>query len=171
MEIEEAIFTRTSIRRYSDRPIEKEVLEDLVKAGMAAPSAVNMQPWMFAVISETSILHALAEDLPYSKMLKGAAAAISVCGDIRRSTGDKERDYWVQDCSAATENILLAAHGKGIGAVWTAVYPVNERVDKVKSILDIPSYLIPLNVIGLGQPAEKKMPKDKWDPQRIMWFE
>jgi nitroreductase len=145
-------------------------MEDLVRAGMAAPSAVNMQPWRFMIVTKRELLDSLAERLPYAKMLSGAPAAISVCGDIRKTTGEKEREYWVQDCSAATENILLAAHGGGLGAVWTAVYPVDERIDIVQDLLDLPTYIVPLNVIALGYPSEKRTPKDKWDKEKIQWF-
>jgi nitroreductase len=137
---------------------------------MAAPSAVNMQPWRFMVITERGLLDSLASHLPYAKMLATAPAAVSVCGDIRKTTGEKEREYWVQDCSAATENLLLAAHGMGLGAVWTAVYPVDERIDAVQETLDLPSYLIPLNVVAVGYPAERREPKEKWDPGKVDWY-
>ncbi len=170
MDIYEAIFSRASIRNFSDSSVDNGQLEELVRAGMAAPSAVNMQPWRFMIITSRELLDTLADRLPYAKMLSGAPAAISVCGDIRKTTGEKEREYWVQDCSAATENILLAAHGSGLGAVWTAVYPVDERIDIVQDLLDLPTYIVPLNVIALGYPSERRSAKDKWDKEKIQWF-
>ena len=171
MDVKKALLGRTSIRSYDSRAVERGLLEELIRAGMAAPSAVNMQPWRFIVITNRKIMDTLGEKLPYARMLLHAPAAIAVCGDLRKTTGEKEREYWVQDCSAASENILLAAHGSGLGAVWTAVYPVDERVDAVQSALDIPSYYVPLNVIALGYPAEERRAKDKWDPGKIQWFE
>ncbi len=169
MDAMECILSRTSIRSFTDTPVSEAEVSKLLAAGMAAPSAVNMQPWTFAVINRRELLDSLAEKLPYAKMLKQAPVAIIVCGDLRKTLDQREREYWVEDCSAAAENILLAAHATGLGAVWTAVHPVSSRIDTVQSLLNMPEYLIPLNVIPIGHPAEGRGPKNKWDESKIHW--
>ena len=162
----ENIMTRTSIRQFTDRPISKDTLDLLVKAGMAAPSAVNAQPWAYIVVTEKEVLDSLNNNHPYAN-LKTATAAIVVCGDLKKTKEGEAREYWVQDCSAATENILLAAHAYGLGAVWCGVYPVTERVNAVKGVLGIPEDIIPLNIITLGYPDENPEPKDKFKTENI----
>lgn len=162
----ENILTRTSIRQFTDRPIAKDTLDQLVKAGMAAPTAVNKQPWAFVVVTDKPVLEALREGHPYSN-LKTATAAIIVCGNMNEALEGEAREYWVQDCSAATENILLAAHAYGLGAVWCGVYPNPERIPAVKEVLGLPEYITPLNIITLGYPDENPAPKDKWNPDKI----
>ncbi len=169
MDAMECILSRTSIRDFSDSPVTPAEVTKLLAAGMAAPSAVNMQPWMFEIVDRRELLDALAEKLPYAKMLKNAPLAILVCGDLRKTLDQREREYWVEDCSAAAQNILLAAHALGMGAVWTAVHPVGSRIDAVQSLLNMPDYLIPLNVIPVGYPAEGSAPKQKWDESKIHW--
>lgn len=169
MEAMDCILSRTSIRNFSDSPVPPGEVKKLLAAGMAAPSAVNMQPWMFVVVDKRELLDALAEKLPYAKMLKDAPLAIIVCGDLRKTLDQREREYWVEDCSAAAQNILLAAHALRMGAVWTAVHPVNSRIDSVQSLLNMPEYLVPLNVIPVGYPTENSEPKQKWDPSKIHW--
>lgn len=156
------ISERKSVRKFTDKKIEKEKVEQLVKAGMSAPSARNKQPWDFIVIDNEKILHELGEKLPYAKMLLHSKLAIVVCGNINKSPEDEEKKYWVQDCSAATENILLAAQALGLGAVWTAAYPVLERVKTVCEVLNLPNKVIPLNVIPIGYPDEDNSPKNKF---------
>lgn len=162
----ENIMTRSSIRQFTDQPIANDTLDQIVKAGMAAPSAVNAQPWAFIVVTEKEVLDSLNNVHPYSN-LKTATAAIIVCGDMSKAMEGEGREYWVQDCSAATENILLAAHAYGLGAVWCGVYPVEERVNDVKAVLGIPEGIIPLNIITMGYPAENPEPKDKYKPENI----
>ena len=159
------IMTRTSIRAYQDKPVEDEKVQQLLKAGMAAPTAVNKQPWCFIVVKKRELLQQLADSLPYAKMLTQAPLAIVVCGDLTKAL--PEEGYWTQDTSAATENILLAAHGLGLGAVWTGVYPRRDRVKAVTEILRLPGNIIPLNVIPVGYPAESPVPKDKWKPENV----
>lgn len=163
------IMTRMSVRHFKGLPVSKDTLELLVKAGMAAPTAVNMQPWTFIIVTDRQILNKLGDELPYAKMLYQAGAAIVVCGVPEWAHMGKEKDYWVVDCSAATENILLAAHSLGLGAVWTAVYPNEDRIEPVRSILNIPENIIPLNVIPIGYPTGEDKPKDKYKPERIHW--
>ena len=164
------IMTRTSIRNFTTGAISADTLEVLVKAGMAAPTAVNTQPWSFIVITDRATMDSLAAVHPYSR-LDGAAAAIVVCGDMEKALKDEAREYWVQDCSAASENILLAAHAYGLGAVWCGVYPDGKRVAEVSSVLGLPSTLIPLNIITMGHPADYPDPKDKWKPENVRYID
>lgn len=160
------IMTRTSIRQFTDKPVAKETLDQLVKAGMAAPTAVNKQPWAFVVVTEKEVLDSLNANHPYAN-LKTATAAIIVCGNLNEALEGEAQEYWVQDCSAATENILLAAHAMGLGAVWCGVYPNSERIPAVKKVLGLPSYIMPLNIITLGYPDQNPAPKDKWNPGKV----
>jgi len=163
------IMTRTSIRAYKSDPVSGETLQKIVRAGMAAPTARNLQPWKFIAITQSAKLAKLADKLPYAKMLKTAPAAIIVCGDLKKAFQTKpEVEFWVQDCSAATENILLAAHGLGLGAVWTGVYPNAERTNAVRDELGLDESLVPLCVIVLGYPAESPAPKDKWKDENYI---
>lgn len=162
----ENIMTRTSIRQFTSQPIAKDTLLSIVKAGMAAPSAVNLQPWSFIIIDEPETLQRLRDVHPHAN-LKTATAAIVVCGVLDRTDNEGIRAYWVQDCSAATENILLAAHAYGLGAVWCGVYPNPERLPAVKEVLEIPENVEPLNIITMGYPDENPEPKNKWKEANI----
>lgn len=162
----ENIMTRTSIRQFTDQPVAKDTLDLIVKAGMAAPSAVNAQPWGFIVVTEREVLDSLNTISPYYN-LKTATAAIIVCGDLTKAMEGDGQAYWVQDCSAASENILLAAHAYGLGAVWCGVYPIEERVAAVRAALDIPENIIPLNIITMGYPDQNPEPKDKFKADNI----
>ena len=162
----ENIMTRTSIRQFTSQPISKDTLDLVVKAGMAAPSAVNAQPWAFVVITEKEVLDSLNAIKPWFN-LKTATAAIAVCGDMSKAMEGTGREYWIQDCSAASENILLAAHAYGLGAVWCGVYPNDDIVAGVSRILELPENIIPLNIITMGYPAENPEPKDKFKTENI----
>ncbi len=161
----EVILTRTSVRQYTDRPISAETLDTLLRAGMSAPTAGNKQPWKFVVVTERALLDSLASG--NWRMAAQAQAAIIVCGDTENVFPGEGRDYWVQDCSAASENILLAAHAVGLGAVWCGCYPVTERVENVKRIFGLPSSILPMSVLVLGYPAGEQTPKDKYKPENI----
>ncbi len=163
------IFNRKSVRHFTDEKVSEQQLSLLCRAAMAAPTAVNKQPWAFVAIDNRAILDSLAEVLPYAKMLKKATAAVVVCGDLTRAAEGYKQAYWIQDCSAATENLLLAAESMGLGAVWTGVHPNNEREDLVRNTLNIPTNQIPLNVIAIGYPTGEDQPKDKWDESKIHW--
>jgi nitroreductase len=163
----ENIYTRTSIRSYVSRDIEKEKVEQMLRAAMSAPTANNRQPWAFIVVNDRAVLNQLADSLPYAKMLTEAPLAIVVCGDLLKGAEGETSAYWVQDASAATENLLLAAHGLGLSAVWTGVYPNTKRVEAVKSVLSLPANIIPLNVIPIGYPKGPQTPKDKWKTDNI----
>ena len=163
------IFARKSVRAYRSEAVSDEKLQVLVRAGMAAPTAVDKRPWEFVVVTDRAVLKQLADALPYAKMADRAAAAIVVGGDVRKQWGGMESDYWIMDCSAATQNILLAAESMGLGAVWTAVYPEDSRVRAVRQILGIPHYVVPLNIIPVGVPADREKAKDKYDPKQVHW--
>ena len=143
----------------------------MLRAGMAAPTAVNAQPWHFVVVSDKAKLGELAAANPHAGMLKSAPLAIVVCGDMTKAMEGKGRQFWIQDCSAATENILLAAHAQGLGAVWTALYPMEERIQPVSEALKLPDTLIPLCTVVIGYPAEQPEPKDKWKPENVSYNE
>jgi nitroreductase len=160
----EAIFSRRSIRAYTSQPVPAEMVENLLRAAMQAPSAGNQQAWQFVVLTGRPQLNALAELLPYGKMLTTAPLGIVVCGDLEL---EKSKGYWVQDCSAATQNILLASHALGLGAVWLGVYPREQRVIDVRKALGIPESAIPLCAIAIGYPAEQKPRADRYDPGRV----
>ncbi len=161
------ILTRLSVRHFTGEPVAKETLKEILKAAMAAPSAVNTQPWAFIVVTKREILDQLCAGLPYAKMLDKAGAAIIVCGLPQKN--EIAQKYWIMDCSAATENILLAAHALGLGAVWTAVYPDTQRIEFVRKILQIPQEVIPLNVIPLGVTVNEEKPKNKYREENIHW--
>ncbi|WP_319268548.1 nitroreductase family protein [uncultured Draconibacterium sp.] len=165
----EIIHQRKSVRNYTEKKVSKEQLETLVKAAMAAPTAVNKQPWAFIAINDRATLDHLGYKLPYAKMTKTASAAIIVCGDLSKALEGWEQAFWIQDCSAASQNILLAAEAMGLGAVWTAAYPAEDRMAIVRDILNLPENIIPLNVIPVGYPKGIEKPKDKWKPENLHW--
>jgi len=160
----ETILTRRSIRKYTDQPISKSDVMDLLKAGMAAPSANNCQPWHFIVINDHEIMDKIPEFHPYSKMLIQAPVAILVCIDKNLESAD---GYGIQDCSAATQNILLAAHAKGLGAVWLGIYPRQLRVKGIRELLHIPETVLPLALVSIGFPKEKKITANRFNERRI----
>ena len=163
------IYTRLSVRRFTGEKIRREDLMAMLRAGMSAPSAVNVQPWAFVVVTDRATLDKLCEALPYAKMLDKAGAAIIVCG-VPEKDDTYAKKYWVMDCSLASGNILLAAHALGYGAVWTAAYAEKDRMGSVRQILSIPENIIPLNVIPIGVPANKdEKPKDKFRQENIHW--
>jgi nitroreductase len=164
--IDDVLMTRASQRQFAGGDIPQDALLRIVKAGMAAPSAMNAQPWAFVLVTDRAKLDELGAELPYAKMLGKAGAAIVVCG--LPGKGAAAEMHWNDDCAAASENILLAAHSLGFGAVWTAAHPDEKRLATVRRILGIPQEVIPLNVIPIGVVAGKlSEPKDKWDPAAL----
>jgi nitroreductase len=161
-EFVQTIFARRSIRKYTGEPVGEEDVKTLLEAAMAAPSASNRKPWQFVVVTERQTLDALAEAHPHGKMLFEATLCISVCGDLT----EMER-YWVQDCSASTENLLLTATALGLGAVWLGVYPKEDRVAAVRGILSLPQTITPLNLVSIGHPAEEKEARTQYDGARV----
>lgn len=168
-EVMKNILERKSVRTYANKKVEKEDIETLLRAAMAAPSAVNAQPWVFIAIDDRQILDNLASQLPNAKMLSQAQAAIIVCGNMEKALQGEGREYWVQDCSAATQNILLAAESMGLGAVWTGVYPKKERVNIIQTEMLLPSHIVPLCVIPIGWQTGKEKPKQKYTEENIRW--
>lgn len=158
----DTIFARRSIRKYTGEPVTEEQVRNLLEAAMAAPSANNSQPWHFVVVQDREQLRRLAEAHPYGRMQAEAALSIAVCADPALSPR-----YWVQDCSAATENLLLAATSLGLGGVWLGVYPNQDRVAQVKEVLGIPEGIEVLCLVAIGHPAEKKPPRTQFNPQRV----
>lgn len=161
------IRERTSIRKFDPSvSVSDESIEKILRAAMCAPSAMNKQPWEFVVVRDPAQLKAIGDALPYSRVGNGAQAAIVVCGNLDNGLPGRGKEYWIHDCSAASMNILLAAKALGLGAVWTGVYPGEDRIAAVRGILAIPDGFMPLNVIPLGAPAENPEPKDKWNPSK-----
>ncbi|KKB50044.1 hypothetical protein HMPREF1212_03204 [Parabacteroides sp. HGS0025] len=158
----ETIFNRKSVRKYTERPVEKEKLETLVRAGMAAPSSRDRRPWEFVIITDRDLLDKMGDGLPLARMLKETKQAIIVCGDTVKS-----ENAWQLDCSAAAQNILLAAESMGLGAVWTAAYPYPERMKIIQDALQLPEHILPLTVIPLGYPTGIEKPKDKYNKKQI----
>ena len=159
------IHSRKSVRKYLDKPVTKEQLEILLRAGMASPTAGDNRPWAFVVVTSRATLDTLSFSSPYTKMLAQAKAAIVVCGNTRKS----KSEVWIQDCSACSENILLAAEAIGLGAVWCGIWLNPEPTRYVKRVLGLPEEIQPLNIISIGYPTGVEKPKDKWDPANIHW--
>ena len=166
MDAIDAILSRRSIRKYTAQAVPDDVITELLKAAMSAPSAGNQQPWRFVVIDERQILKEINTFHPYSEMLKEAPAAILVCYDERLEL-EVVKGLWPQDCSAATENILIAANAKGLGAVWMVVHPWENLISGFRKLLGIPDHIRPFSLISLGYPAEQKPPADRYDSSRV----
>lgn len=165
----ETIFSRKSVRHFKPGTVSKGQMEMLVRAGMAAPTAVDQRPWDFIIITDKDVLKKLAEALPYAKMAVDAQAGIIVVGDTEKQFGGKDSLFWIMDCSAAAENILLAAESMGLGAVWTALFPDQERVAVIRKMFNLPDNRIPLNFIPVGIPTGEDKPKDKYNKTQIHW--
>lgn len=162
------ILSRKSVRAYTDRAVGRAQLDSLVRAAMAAPSGRDMRPWKFAVVDDKAIMDSLAQRLPKAKMLADASAAIVICGD--RSIVDAEGKpsvNWAYDCSAAAENLLLAAEAMGLGAVWTGVSPYEDRMAAVSAALGLPENITPFCLIPVGYPEGAPQPKDKYDAANV----
>lgn len=164
------ILTRTSDRSFDpSKEIDTADIEAILRAAMAAPSGVNRQPWHFVVVTNRDLLNQLAAALPYCHMAREAGAAIVVCGVKSRFLEGDDSELWTQDLSAASENILLAAHALGLGSVWTALYPHNDRVSSARDILQISSDLVPFNVIPIGYVKKSHSPMEKWNPGAVTY--
>lgn len=161
------IMSRTSVRSYSDKKVGKEEIDTLLRAAMAAPTAANKQPWRFIVIDDKAILDSIGTNFQTMTMAKDASVAFVMCGDLSATLDGEGQDYWIQDVSAASENLLLAAHAMGLGAVWCGIYPQTERVKSFSDMLRIPENIIPMGCICVGYPSGENNPKDKWHPEFI----
>jgi nitroreductase len=164
METLKAILTRRSIRKYSTKNIPEEYYEVMLKAAMHAPSGRNRQPWHFILVNNRDILNKLAAVSPSWKMLQEASSAIVVCGDLNLEDSES---FIIQDCSAATQNILLAAHELGLGSVWLGVHPRPDRLQPLVEILGIPAHIIPVSMVSLGNPDEDREQPDRYNLERI----
>ncbi len=160
----ELLLTRRSIRKYTDEPVSDADLEGLLRAAMAAPSAGNEQPWHFAVIRNRETMDRIMDIHPYAAMLEKAPVCIAVLADL---AAEKYKGMWVQDASAATLSILLAAHALGLGAVWLGVHPVESREEGIKRILSLPDGVECLSLVAVGHPAEHPPRADRYDAARI----
>jgi nitroreductase len=164
MDALEAIRTRRSIREYQDKPVPQDLVQRVLAAAMSAPSACNAQPWQFVVIRDRKILKEVPRLNPYAAMAEHAPLAILVCGDLSL---EKSAGYWVVDCAAAVQNLLLAAHALGLGAVWTGIYPQQDRVEGFRGLLNLPQQVIPHSLIPMGYPAEQPAHEDRYRPDRV----
>ena len=160
----EAILSRRSIRKYTKKNVPKKLINKILEAAMSAPSAGNEQPWHFIVINNIQILSEIPTFHNHAEMLKEAALGILVCNDKNM---EKHKDMWIQDCSAATENMLIAIHANGLGAVWLGVYPRKERIDGLINLLNIPNHIIPFSLVSIGYPAEQKPKTNRYNKSRI----
>jgi nitroreductase len=166
VEAMEAILSRRSIRRYLPDPLPEEAIRRVLEAGMVAPSAGDERPWHFVVITDKEMLAAIPGFHPLARFVPNAAAAILVCADLALSKYPPA-DWWVQDCSAATQNILLAAHATGLGAVWLGVHPVRTRIDGARALFGLPETIVPFSLVVLGFPVARKEREQRFDPARV----
>jgi len=160
----EAIYTRRSVRKYKPGAVSRQHLEEIIKAGMYAPSARNKQPWHFVLVDQTARLEELSEAHPYGKMIADAGAAILVCGD---TIIEETESFLIQGCSAATQNILLAAHDLGYGTVWLGMHPREERLAAIRKLFHIPDHIVAVSLIVVGLPDESKEMPDRFLKERI----
>ena len=166
MDTLEAIFTRRSIRKFLPQAVSRTEIEELLQAAMAAPSAGNAQPWLFLVITDKAKLAQIPSIHPYAAMCPGAAAAILVCSD---TNAEKYAGFWPQDCSAATQNLLLAARAKELGTVWCGIYPVEERMQTFRTMFSLPDPVMPFALIALGHPDQPFGRRDRYDAAKVHW--
>ncbi len=161
----EAIMGRRSIRKYTGEKLSDEDIEVLLRVAMNAPSGHNRQPWHFIVVDDRGLLDKIPGYHPYAKMLGKASHGIVVLGDHKV----QDTDFWIHDCAAAIENILIAAHAKGLGAVWLGVHPSKALIKGTKELFGVPDHVTPLGIVSLGVPAEEKAPRDNYNLERVHW--
>lgn len=166
MDAIEAIMTRSSVRSYTSQPVEAEKVETMLRAAMAAPTGMNKQPWKFYVVESREKLDEIASRIPGMKMAAQAQLAVAVCGDLEKA-GDSKN--WINDTSAAAENLLISANALGLGAVWTGGYPNTERVEILQEVLGMPESIVPTCFIPIGYPDSEPQIKDKWNPDAIVY--
>lgn len=159
-----SILERRSIRKYTNQPISQDLIKILMQAAMSAPSACNQQPWHFVIIDEKNILIELSKHNPGYSMLADAPLAILICGEVDSTI---LKHFWTQDCSAATQNILIAAQTLGLGAVWLGVYPEESKLIYLNNVLNIPKYITPFALVSIGYPAEIKKPEDRYKEAKV----
>lgn len=164
MDVIDAIKTRRSVRKYTDEPVIANDLRTMLEAAMQAPSAMNEQPWTFVVITKRELLDEIPRFSPYAKMVREAPVGVLVCADTRELFFN---GFWQQDCAAATQNLLLAAHSLGYGAVWTGVYPLQDRVTGFVSLCHLPKGVVPFAFLVIGRPAQKVPPENRYREDRV----
>lgn len=164
MEFHDVLHTRRSIRSYEDKPVPRTMIDTILRAAMAAPSAGNQQPWQFVVITDRQKLDRIPDFHPYSKMVTQVSVAILVCGDPE---GKKYPAFWDQDVSAATQNMLLAARNLGLGTVWVGVFPDEGRIAGFRTLLHIPAHIVPFALIPIGWPTGNFEIKDRFNPDLV----
>lgn len=165
MELKEALLKRRSIRKFTEEPVSEEMIEELLHAAMSGPSACNKKPWDFYVVSNKEVLKELQSASKFTKMT--APLAMIVCGNLSKALPLGMAEYWIQDCSAATENILLRVTDLGLGAVWCGIHPQKRAVQKVREILGMKDKMVPLNIILIGHPAEEPEARDQYDEKCV----
>ncbi len=163
MDLFSAILNRRSIRKYSEKEIPAGVIDELLKSAMYAPSAMNNQAWQFVVINQREKLDEIFKIIP-QEMLKSAQAAILICGDYNL---EKNIDYIQQNCSAATQNLMLWAHGVGLGSCWIGVYPTKETISGLQKIFNLPEYVIPISMVSLGYPSENPIADERYKTEKV----
>lgn len=168
MELKEALLKRRSIRKFTEQPVAEEMIEELLHAAMSGPSACNKKPWEFYVITNKEKLEELKKASKFTKI--SSPLAIVVCGNLSKALPLHFADYWIQDCSAATENILLRVTDLGLGAVWCGIYPQKKSEERVRELLGISKKEIPLNVIFIGHPAETPVERDQYDEKNVHYI-
>lgn len=164
MDMLEAIFTRRSIRKFTGQPVSEQDLHTILRAGFYAPSASNRQPWHFVVIRDPQTLEAIAQSHPYAKMMPEAGCCIVACGDREKQS---KLGFLVEDCSAALQNMLLAAHGLGLGAVWCGLYPIAARAKPIARLIQAPPGVVLVGMIALGHKAEERTTEERYDPVKV----
>ncbi len=162
------LFARRSIRKYTSEPITQAQLQIALEAAMAAPSAMHCDPWRFLVLTDPKDLNALADCLPYGQMLRHAQAGFIVCGDLTAAHRG-ELSYLLQDVSAAIENLLLALHALGLGAVWLGIHPNEDRIQHVAEHFGLPKQILPIAAVAVGHPAEHPEPRTRYDAKKVKW--
>jgi nitroreductase len=165
----ETIYKRRSIRSYLDKPIDREIIIALLKVATAAPTAINCQPWEFIVVDDVEKLSQIKKEMVFARY--NAPVAIIVCGNMDLARKGIEQEFWVQDCSAAVENILIAATSFGLGSVWIGIYPIENRIKLLRKMFNIPEYVVPLSIVYIGYAAEEKEPRTRYNEKRVYWQE
>ena len=160
MEFIEVIHTRRSIRKYQDKEVSADLIQKLLAAAMQAPSTADARPWHFIVVTDPAIKNQMRDVHPYVKMVTESPVSILICADVKKEIFS---DFWPQDCAAAMQNLLLAAHASGLGAVWTGIHPIDERVQKFKEICDLPENIIPFGLAVIGWPDQEVKSEERYD--------
>jgi nitroreductase len=168
MELKEVLLKRRSVRKFTEEPVTDEMIEELLHAAMSGPSACNRRPWAFYVVTNEEKLEELKAASKFTKI--SAKLAIVVCGNLLKALPLQLADFWIQDCSAATENILLRVTDLGLGAVWCGIHPQKKAEERVRAMLNIPKSQVPLNVIFIGHPAEEPEGRDQYEEKNVHYI-